>query len=429
LSAEWQSRKLSDLAQDITVGFVGSMSHLFLDSGVPLLRGQNIKPYRLDLTNLKYISTETHHKWKKSALKSGDVVIVRVGEPGTACVIPENIGELNAASLVIVRPEPSKLDSNYLCYVLNSTWGKSQISGRLVGSVQSVFNIGTATDMKIPYPYLAEQRAIAHILGTLDDKIELNRKMNETLEAMARALFKSWFVDFDPVRKKQAGEPTGLPPEIDALFPSEFEDSALGKIPKGWRVAPLSEIADYRNGLALQKFRPKDELNKLPAIKIAQLRTGEPDSGEWATASLDPSCIIENGDVIFSWSGSLTVVVWCGGKGALNQHLFKVTSDKYPKWFYLEWTLHHLPEFQQIASDKATTMGHIQRHHLDRALCKVPPAELMFAVSKTFEPWLERRISSELESRKLRLLRDTLLPKLISGELRVSGSLMARING
>jgi len=117
MAGEWAETKLEDVSDDITVGFVGSMSSLFIDRGVPLLRGQNIQPGRLDLTNLKYISPETHQKWKKSALKAGDVVIVRVGYPGTSCVIPEGMGDLNAASLVIVRPNKGKLDSHFLCYV------------------------------------------------------------------------------------------------------------------------------------------------------------------------------------------------------------------------------------------------------------------------------------------------------------------------
>ena len=146
----WKTAKVEDLSSFITVGFVGSMSSLFVDEGVPLLRGQNILPYQLDLTNLKYISTETHRKWKKSALQPRDVVIVRVGYPGTACVIPDGLGDLNAASLVIVRPNEELLDSDFLCYVLNSPWGKARVQGRLVGAAQQVFNTHTAAELEIP---------------------------------------------------------------------------------------------------------------------------------------------------------------------------------------------------------------------------------------------------------------------------------------
>ena len=188
----------------------------------------------------------------------------------------------------------------------------------------------------VQLPPLPEQRAIAHILGTLDDKIELNRRMNATLEAMARALFKSWFVDFDPVRAKAEGRDTGLPREIADLFPDGFEESAVGEVPRGWRVRGLDEIARFLNGLALQKYPPKDG-RSLPVVKIAQLRAGNTDGADAASADLDPDYIVQDGDLLFSWSGSLECVVWAGGPGALNQHLFKVTSTEYPKWLCYMW--------------------------------------------------------------------------------------------
>ena len=279
--------------------------------------------------------------------------------------------------------------------------------------------------LELKLPPLPEQRAIAHILGTLDDKIELNRRMNETLEEMARAIFKSWFVDFDPVRAKMDGSwrrgesLPGMPAEMYDLFPERLVDSELGEIPEGWEVKALDEIANFRNGLALQKLRPKENEERLPVVKIAQLRSGKADSDEWATTSITPECIIDDGDIIFSWSGSLLVKVWCGGRAALNQHLFKVTSRQYPKWFYLHCTQSHLPEFQRIAADKATTMGHIKRHHLSEAKCVIPNQTLLSAVDDTFVNFLSKCITINVESRTLADLRDTLLPKLISGELRV----------
>ncbi len=264
-----------------------------------------------------------------------------------------------------------------------------------------------------------EQQAIAHILGRLDDKIELDRRMNETLEAMAGALFKSWFVDFDPVRAKMEGRDTGLPQDIADLFPDRFVDSEIGEIPEGWEVIPLDAIARFQNGLALQKFRPAPNEERLPVVKIAQLRVGEANSGEWASTAIKPECIIEDGDVLFSWSGSLVVKTWCGGQAALNQHLFKVTSERYPKWFYLHSLLSHLPAFRRIAQDKATTMGHIRRHHLTDALCVASPDGVIARLSDTFSCLLEGQVANELSSRTHVALRDTLLPKLISGEVRV----------
>lgn len=288
------------------------------------------------------------------------------------------------------------------------------------GSAQASLNRNNLDNISIWCPSVEEQQTIAHILGALDDKIDLNQRMNETLEAMERVLFKSWFVDFDPVRAKADGrQPSGIGMRIAKLFPNKFEESELGDIPKSWHVMSLDAIADFRNGLALQRFRPDEGEERLPVIKIAQLRTGEADSGEWSRAEIDPACIIDNGDVIFSWSGSLAVVVWCGGRGALNQHLFRVTSRKVSKWFYLGWLQHHLPEFQRIASDKATTMGHIQRHHLSEAKCVVPPRAVLDRAAMLLEPLLLRRIENQLESRCLSRLRDDLLPRLLSGQLPI----------
>jgi type I restriction enzyme S subunit len=138
-----------------------------------------------------------------------------------------------------------------------------------------------------------------------------------------------------------------------------------------------------------------------------------------ASASIGSEYIVNDGDILFSWSGSLECVIWFGGAGALNQHLFKVTSDKYSKWFLYMWIHHHLPEFRHIAAGKATTMGHIQRHHLKDAKVLVPAIDLLFYQDKIMEPLIDAIISRSLENRKLAALRDTLLPQLISGELRV----------
>jgi len=267
-------------------------------------------------------------------------------------------------------------------------------------------------------PPLPEQRAIAHILGTLDDKIELNQRMNETLEQMAQAIFKSWFVDFDPVRAKAEGRDTGLPKHIADLFPVKFQDSELGEIPEGWRVEALDTVTDFLNGLSLQNYPPESK-DYLPIIKIAQLRKGSTEGSDRASINISPSYIIEDGDILFSWSGSLEVVIWCGGRGALNQHLFKVTSRKYPKWFYFLWTKEYLPAFREIAAGKATTMGHIQRHHLQEALVLIPQEFVLKAIDNLLAPIIDNIITNNLQSRTLASLRDALLPKLLSGEIRV----------
>ncbi len=257
------------------------------------------------------------------------------------------------------------------------------------------------------------------MLSSLDDKIELNRRMNATLEAMARALFQSWFVDFDPVRAKLDGRPpAALDPATAALFPEHLEETALGHTLKGWEVRSLDKTAHYLNGLALQNY-PPGEGPTFPVIKIAQLRKGDSAGADRCATDLPPEYIVQDGDVLFSWSGSLEVELWCGGPGALNQHLFKVTSLEFPKWFYYLWTLYHLDEFRLIAAGKATTMGHIQRGHLTAAKVLIPPRPLLDAMTRTMSPLIYQLIANRVQSRTLATLRDTLLPKLLSGELRV----------
>lgn len=274
-----------------------------------------------------------------------------------------------------------------------------------------------AYELPVPAP---EVLSLVQLLESIEKRITLLSQTNATLEAIAQALFKSWFVDFDPVRAKAEGrEPEGMNAATNALFPCEFEDSELGPIPKGWRVCPLDSIADYLNGLALQKYPPESDAEFLPVIKIAQLRAGHTNGADRASARLKPEYIVEDGDVLFSWSGSLEVEVWCGGRGALNQHLFKVTSTEVPKWFYYFATRLHLPSFRDTAAHKATTMGHIQRRHLIEAKIAVPPPDVMEALSAVAAPLFERRIDNALQTRTLTKLRDTLLPRLISGKLRL----------
>ena len=258
-------------------------------------------------------------------------------------------------------------------------------------------------------PAFKEQRAIAKILFDLDEKIELNHQLNKTLEAIGQALFKRWFVDFE------------FPDDHGRHYKSsggKMLESQLDEIPEGWGVKPLDAVAEFLNGLALQKFPPKGD-EYLPVIKIRELNQGITESTDKAAIDIDKAYIVEDGDVLFSWSGSLQVCIWCEGRGALNQHLFKVTSPDYPKWFYYQWVKFHLPEFQQIAQGKATTMGHIQRHHLSAALVTVPKTETLENMSRVMSPIIDQIIINSVEVRRLSEIRDSLLPKLMSGQIRI----------
>ena len=272
------------------------------------------------------------------------------------------------------------------------------------GSAQSQITIDALKNLPIEIPSLAYQNKVVAILKSLDDKIEVNRRINDNLEQQAQALFKSWFVDFEPFRDQP------------------FVESELGMIPEGWRVDSLSSIADYINGLAMQKYRPIEGEKGLPVLKIKELGQGNTDdSSELCSPSLiGEKYIIDDGDIIFSWSGTLMVKVWCGGKCGLNQHLFVVEPKDYPHWFAYQWTRHHLDNFIHIAKDKAVTMGHIKRGELDKAKVVIPDGTSMAAIDSMMKPLHSQIITNKIESRRLAELRDTLLPRLMSGELTVN---------
>ena len=297
------------------------------------------------------------------------------------------------------------IDSKYLYYYLtqDTIINYLQNIGEQSVSTYPTIKPQDMEDIFIRIPSdIEDQRRIASILSSLDRKIELNNKINDDLEEMAQAIFKNWFVDFEPFKD------------------GKFVDSELGMIPEGWKVGTLTEIASYMNGLAMQKYPPENIEDSLPVLKIKELGQGfcGTDSDR-CSCNIKDECKIHNGDVIFSWSGTLLVDVWCGGDCGLNQHLFKVTSNDYPKWFYYYWTKHHLQEFIHIAKDKAVTMGHIKRGHLEEALVAIPDNDSMEKAHKLFEPILSKMISLRLENSRLSLLRDTLLPRLMSGELEV----------
>ncbi len=334
--------------------------------------------------------------------------------------MPDPVDFCIAQDMVAVRADSAKVYSKYLFAALRSPAVQSQIDNMHVGTLIPHFKKGDFGKLNIPLPNRNSQEVIGDFYFTISERITLLRETNATLEAIAQALFKSWFVDFDPVRAKMEGRaPEGMDEATAALFPDGFEASELGLVPRGWHICALDEIANYLNGLALQKFPPTGT-NDLPVIKIAQLRKGDTVGADAASRNIKPEYIIQNGDVLFSWSGSLEVDIWCGGEGALNQHLFKVTSDRFPKWFYYLWTKRHLEHFRQIAASKATTMGHIQRGHLSAAKVIVPCPRVLSAAHEILDRVVERVIENTLQAKTLATLRDTLLPRLISGQLRLS---------
>jgi type I restriction enzyme S subunit len=452
MGSEWSQKTVHDIAVH-QKGFAFK-SKDYQETGCPVVRVSNFTVDSIDCAGLYFVSEEVREATKVVELLTDDVVIATVGSwpknpdsiVGKTIRVPSDVtGSLLNQNAVRLRAKSlDNHDQLFLYYLLKD----QRFSDYIVSTAQGSANQASITLKDIyaysfQYPSISERNFISRILNSLDEKIKLNRQTNQTLEKIAQALFKSWFVDFDPVidnalaagnpipeelqdraerRKQQLAKPDHkpLPEDILQLFPNEFElTEELGWVPKGWEVKSLDKIAHYENGLALQKFRPENEAKFLPVLKIAHLKQGFTDGKEKASSDIKPSCIIDDGDIVFSWSGSLMVDIWCGGKAALNQHLFKVTSETYPRWFYYLLTTHHLAEFQRIAADKAVTMGHIKREHLSQAKCAVPSWSLLKTGSKHIESIIKQQVMLRQESKELEKLRDTLLPKLISGELRL----------
>ena len=310
-------------------------------------------------------------------------------------------------------------------------------------------------DARIRLPSLASQEAITHILSSLDDKIELNRQTNKTLEAMAQALFKSWFVDFDPVidNALAAGNPI---PEVFAeraklraaaknidsqsdsesaingasnyhhLFPAEFEfTEEIGWVPKDWSSESLYGIANFINGASFKSQYFSGEQHALPIIKIAEIKNGVSGQTKFTTQELADKYAISNGEILFSWSGnpetSIDTFVWSGGNGLLNQHIFKVSLKNPDDRSFVYYLLKHLkPIFTEIARDKQTTgLGHVTVKDMKRISVIKPALEVLEAFNSNadfiFSKWYQNLFSTK----ELIKLRDTLLPKLLSGELRI----------
>ena len=337
----------------------------------------------------------------KYRFKKGDILFGKLRPYFRKVVMPKIDGVCSTDIWVLKTKSPEMADQVFLYYLMASEPIIEMATSSSTGTRMPRADWNHLSKVRIHLPDLPTQKKIAKLLAGLDEKIELNNRINKNLEEMAQAIFKSWFVDFEPFRD------------------GEFVESELGMIPKGWDVKSLDEIASFLNGLAMQKYRPTND-EYLPVIKIKELRQGytTPDSDK-ATTQLHSDYIVNDGDVLFSWSGTLEVKVWCGGKGALNQHLFKVTSEMYEKWFYYHWTKFHLDRFRRIAKDKATTMGHIRRKDLSESKVFVPDQSTYERINEIMKPIFDQIITLNIQSRKLEKIRNTLLPKLMSGEIRV----------
>lgn len=405
---EYKEFLLKDLALKIGDGLHGTPSY-DPKGDFYFVNGNNLEEGNIVIKDTtKTVNRETFEKYKKDLSKRTLLVSINGTIGKIAKFNNENI-VLGKSACYINLNDTS--DKNYIYFLLKSREFQNYIQQYATGTTIKNVSLKTIRNFKVKLPALKYQNKVSTILQNIENKIQLNYKMIANLEELSQTLFKRWFVDFE------------FPDENGNPYKSsggEMVDSELGEIPKGWNVKNLDDIANYVNGLAMQKFKPTDNENSLPVVKIKELKNGSTDeNSNRCTSEIPDKALINDGDIIFSWSATLLVKMWCGGKAGLNQHLFKVSSDKYPKWFYYYWTKRYIDYFIGIANDKATTMGHINRKHLSHAKILIPNDSTLEKFSRTFDDLLEKELSVSKESKRLIELRDTLLPKLISGEIEI----------
>lgn len=419
---EWKEYKLEEIGTIVGGATPSTKEPYYYDGNISWITPKDMSNNsgRYISRGERMITLEGYNSCSCKMLPKGSVLFSSRAPIGYVAIASNELCTNQGFKSII--PNEQFVDSAFLYYLL--VYNKASIEGLGSGTTFKEVSGNVMKNVVVKIPRLEIQRQIANVLSSLDDKIEVNRRINDNfylacleviliwlltslrndnLEQQAKALFKSWFVDFEPFKD------------------GEFEETDLGFIPKDWEVISLSAIADYINGLAMQKYRPLEGEKGLPVLKIKELGQGNTDdSSELCSPSLiGEKYIIDDGDIIFSWSGTLMVKVWCGGKCGLNQHLFVVEPKDYPHWFAYQWTKHHLDNFIYIAKDKAVTMGHIKRGELDKAKVVVPDGTSMAAIDSVMKPLHSQIISNKIESRHLAQLRDTLLPRLMSGELKV----------
>jgi len=370
--------------------------------GIPLITAKIIKNGFIEKFE-EFIAEEDYESWMRRGIPEYGAVVFTTEAPlGEVAQIKSSEKVALAQRVITMMGIDQLLDNNYLKYALQFPPVKSDIQGRASGTTVQGIKSSELKKVKIPLPEYEVQVKIGEILGSLDDKIELNRRMNETLEQMAMALYKHWFVDFGPFQD------------------GEFMESEIGPIPINWELRSLYSLANYINGMAFKQRDLNDQKEGLPVIKISELNADSPKSAKYYAGPYQDKYFLNTGDVLFSWSATLDIYLWSHGPALLNQHIFNVKSNgsfsKSTLYFILKSVIN---EFKEIAASRATTMGHIKKEHLEEKLIPYPPAEVRVKIESQFANYFDLMLSNLLEINTLAETRDYLLPRLLSGEIEV----------
>lgn len=321
-----------------------------------------------------------------------------------------------STKLMVLRKYNEDVDLEYFYYCLTNQPFLDILQRRAENRIGSFPQItfDLLSEYAFPIPPISEQKRISSVISTLDKKIALNRQINQNLEAMAKQLYDYWFVQFD------------FPDENGRPYKSSggemlWNDKLKRNIPVGWHCGNLFEIAVFTNGLACQKFRPKDDEMPLPVIKIREMHDGISVDTEEVTSNIPESVKVYNGDVLFSWSASLEVMLWAYGLGGLNQHIFKVTSaNDFPKSFYYFQLLDYVNVFKKMAEARKTTMGHITQDHLQQSTIVIPDnKDIADKFEELISPIFKQIVKLQEEISNLIKQRDELLPLLMNGQITI----------
>jgi type I restriction enzyme S subunit len=380
MSEDWPTVTLREVTQRITKGTTPTMAGGgFVPTGVNFIKVESItESGRIERDKLTHIDTATHAHLARSILEEDDVLFTIAGTIGRSTVVPSSILPANTNQAVaIVRPDKSRILPRYLYYALRDDKRLAEVLSRVVQSVQANFSLGELAAIRVSLPQMAEQRAIAEVLARLDDKMEANRQLTTHCDSAWRAL-------------------------LEAVTDGE--------------VVPLVGLADFVNGGAFTKDASG---SGRMVVRIAELNSGPGGSTVYNDIDVKPDHLANLGDLLFAWSGSLGVYRWCRTESIINQHIFKVIPKPgVPMWLVHGRILDLLPMFRSIAAEKATTMGHIQRRHLDGGVV-VPGPEVLGQLKPVCQGLWDRALAAERENLILADLRDTLLPELMSGRIRV----------
>jgi type I restriction enzyme S subunit len=426
MSSEWQTFQLGEVTKFSSGSTPSKQDPDFWNGEIPWVSAKDMKSFYL---------SGSEDKITEQALLEG----AKIAKKGSVLLLTRGMTLLNDVPICLLRRDCSfnqdvkaiqagspALTSEYLPYLLlgHKTSLQSLVDLAGHGTGRLATDLLLSLDVALPSPQ--EQKAIAHILGTLDDKIELNRKTNETLEAMAKALFKSWFVDFDPVRAKVEGRPTGLPAEISDLFPDSFEDSELGEIPSGWRVAPVGDFVECVGGSTPSTNEPEywDGGEYFWATPKDLSSLSEPfllDTAKKITADgvqRISSGILPVGTVLISSRAPVGYVAAACVPVSINQGFIALKSNGLMSSAYLlNWCLSNVQQFKDRAS--GTTFAEISKAAFRPIPLLVPSEQVARSFSDKAQALYERVVSNMRQSTLLAATRDALLPKLISGEIRI----------